>query len=134
MGIALTFGVGSLILALHPLPVDFKIEGASALPAVTQTPVPLSSPPAPLNRAPLPRPVRDVAPAVAVGFGRDVPLEFAVRQLAPHWLYVRYGDDVDRQAHVSWQGGRPWNVVLGGVLTPLDLHMTMSGRTLWIRD
>lgn len=134
MGIAMTFGVGSLILLLHPVPADFRIEGVPAPAAVTQAPVPLSPPPVPLNGASPPRPVRHMAPAVAVGFGRDVPLEFAIRQLAPHWLHVSYGDDVDRECHVSWHGGRPWNQVLGGVLTPLGLHMTMSGRTLWIRD
>jgi hypothetical protein len=132
MAIGMTFGVGSFILLLHAVPADFRIEGVPAPAAVTRAPMPLSPPPGSLDSVPPPRPVGHMAPAV--GFGRDVPLEFVVRQLAPHWLHVSYGDHVDRESRVSWHGGRPWNQVLGGVLTPLGLHMTMSGRTLWIRD
>ncbi len=134
MGIAMAFGMGSLILMLHPTLVDFKIEGTPPPPAVTQGPVTLAPPAAPEEEGLKPRPRIHPAPAVAVGFGRDVPLEFAVRQVAPHWVQASYGDTVDRRVRVSWHGGRPWNQVLGRVLTPLGLHMTMSGRTLWIRD
>ena len=134
MGIAMTFGVGSIILLLHPLAVDFKIDGTAPPPAVTQGPTPLASPVAPIDSSPAPRPAFHASPPIALGFGRDVPLDFAVRQVAPRWVHVSYGDSVDRQVRVSWHGGRPWNQVLGGVLMPLGLHMKMSGSTLWIRD
>jgi len=132
MGIAMTLGVGSLTLLLQSMPVDFRIDGTPPSPPVTQVPASLASPEAPADGNPAPRPVRR-GPALAVGYGRDVPLEFAVRQITPHWLHVNYSDDVDGQVRVSWHGGKPWNQVLGGVLTPLGLHMKMCGRTLWIR-
>jgi hypothetical protein len=131
MGIAMIFGVGSLTLLVQSMPVDFRIDGTPPPPAITQAPTPLAPPEPPMDGHPAPPPGRR-GPPIAVGFGRDVPLEFAVRQIAPPWLHVSYGDDVDGQMRVSWRGGRPWNQVLGGVLTPLGLHMKMSGRTLWI--
>jgi hypothetical protein len=132
MGIAMILGVGSLTLLLSSMPVDFRLDGTPPPPVITQAPTPLAPPEAPVDGNPGPRPVR-TGPPIAVGFGQDVPLEFAVRQITPRWLHVSYGDDVDGQRRVSWRGGKPWNQVLGGVLTPLGLHMTMSGRTLWIR-
>jgi hypothetical protein len=134
MGIAMSFGVGSIILVLQPVPVDFKIVGTPLTPAMIQSRVALAPPEAPAVRGTKPRPPLHKGAPIAVGFGRDVPLAFAVRQVAPRWLRVSYGKSVDRQVRISWRGGRPWNQVLGAVLTPLGLHMTMSGRTLWIRD
>jgi hypothetical protein len=134
MGIAMSFGVGGVILLLHPLAADFKIDGNRPLPALRQGPVKLALPVNPTDSSPVPRPAVPKGPSIAFGFGRDVPLDFAVRQVAPRWVHVSYGDSVDRQVRVSWHGGRPWNQVLGGVLMPLGLHMKMSGRTLWIHD
>ncbi len=134
MGIAMTFGAGGIILLLHPLAVDFKLDGTPPPPAATPVPITLAPPVAPVDSGPAPRPAVHTGPPIARGFGRDVPLEFAVRQVAPRWVHVSYGDGVVREIRVSWHGGRPWNQVLGGVLTPLGLHMKMSGGTLWIRD
>jgi hypothetical protein len=133
MGIAMGFGVAGLILMLQPMPADFKIDGASHSPAVVREKVPSAPTWNPATASPRPSwPARREA-AIAVGFGRHVPLEFAVRQVAPRWVHVSYGASVDCEVPISWRGGRPWNQVLGGVLTPLGLHMTMFGRTLWIR-
>jgi hypothetical protein len=134
MDIAMGFGVGGLILMLQPMPADFKIVDTASRPAMTQVPRPLAPPLGQAASSAKPRtPPAHTDAAIAVGFGRDVPLEFAVRQVAPRWVRVSYGENVDRQVCISWRGGRPWTQVLGGVLTPLGLHMTMSGRTLWIR-
>ena len=60
--------------------------------------------------------------AVASGFGHEVPLRFAVRQLLPKKWHVRYGQDVDPDGLVSWQGGRPWDDVLRDAVKPLGLR------------
>ncbi len=119
---------------LQLMPVNFKMIAPPAAPAISASSIPLAPPAAPAATRAKPQPPTRPAPAIAVGFGRDVPLEFAVRQVVPHWLGVSYSASVDCQARVSWHGGRPWNQVLGDLLTPLGLHMTMSGRTLRIRD
>jgi len=134
MGLVMSLGVGSILMMLQRVPVDFTIEGTAPTPATIQAPVALAPPESPVVRGGKPRSPLHTGATIAVGFGRNVPLEFAVRQVAPRWVRVSYGESVDRQVRISWRGGRPWNLVLSGVLTPLGLHMTMSGRTLWIRD
>ena len=59
---------------------------------------------------------------VASGFGHEVPLRFAVHQLLPKNWHVRYGQDVDPDGLVSWQGGRPWDYVLRDAVKPLGLQ------------
>ena len=73
-------------------------------------------------------------PRLATGFGRDVPLEFAVRQVVPSTMHVEYGDMIDRQLRVSWQGGKPWQQVLHAVLVPIGLRVVTSGRTVRITE
>ncbi len=67
------------------------------------------------------RPERLPAP-VAAGFGHGVPLRFAVRQLLPHGWHARYGQGVDPDRPVSWEGGRRWDRVLIDAVRPLGLH------------
>ncbi len=59
---------------------------------------------------------------VASGFGHEVPLRFAVRQLLPKNWRVRYGQGVDPDLLVSWEGGRPWDFVLRDAIKPLGLQ------------
>ena len=63
---------------------------------------------------------------LATGFGRDVPLSFAIRQVVPAHVRVVYDDGVDRSAPVSWQGGRPWNDVIRTTVETIGLHVTLS--------
>ena len=85
--------------------------------------------------SPLPRPASGLPPAshpqapsektrtaVASGFGHEVPLRFAVRQLLPRNWRVRYGQGVDPDRPVSWEGGRPWDFVLRDAVAPLGLQ------------
>ncbi|GBR07508.1 hypothetical protein [Acetobacter oeni] len=48
----------------------------------------------------------------ATGYGRQVPLHFAVRQIVPRGVTVTFAPDIDTEAPVDWQGGREWNKVL----------------------
>jgi len=59
---------------------------------------------------------------VASGFGHEVPLRFAVRQLLPKNWRVRYGQGVDPDRLVNWEGGRPWDFVLRDAVKPLGLQ------------
>ena len=63
---------------------------------------------------------------LATGFGHEVPLSFAVRQVVPAHIKVAFDNGVDRDVPVSWQGGRPWNEVLRAAVKPLGLHITLS--------
>ena len=74
-------------------------------------------------------PVRTHGPAVAQGFGRRVPLAFAVRQIVPPSVRVTYGPDVDTSAPVDWTGGAPWDQVLRAAVEPLGLRFIADRGT-----
>lgn len=80
---------------------------------------------------PAPRPthwsLRTRAPAVAQGFGRRVPLAFAVRQIVPTSVHVSYAPGVNTGAQVDWTGGAPWEQVLRSTIEPLGLRL-LTGR------
>ena len=69
---------------------------------------------------------------MAQGFGHQVPLSFAIRQIVPHTTVIRFGPGIDSTAPVTWSGGRPWNRVLAAALRPLRLRMTTTARSVMI--
>lgn len=71
--------------------------------------------------------------AVAEGFGKQVPLAFATRQIVPFNVDVAFEGNVDTQARVNWQGGRPWNEALRQAIAPLGLKLTASEKKATIR-
>ena len=115
---------------LGPLiPVDFQLSGSNS---ANPTPVsPRSAPVAATGQRPVQPAIKVI---IARGFGHDVPLAFAVRQVVPHYMHVSFGGTVDQQAHVSWQGGKPWRQVLRAAVKPLGLHVVMEEKTLRITE
>lgn len=73
----------------------------------------------------------DRAP-IAHGFGHDVPLSFAVRQIVPARLRVTYANQTDLSALVNWEGGEPWNVVLANAVRPLGDRLSVTPTTVRI--
>src|SRR3546814_16584755 len=55
------------------------------------------------------------ADSVVTGFGNEVPLSFAVRQIVPPGHEISYGAGVDVNAVVTWSGGHLWGEVLNQV-------------------
>ena len=76
---------------------------------------------------------RSPSTAIAQGFGRQVPLAFAVRQLVPPPVRVSYGPDVDTSAPISWTGGAPWDRVLRVAVEPLGLRLVIGRGTVELR-
>ena len=65
-----------------------------------------------------------MGPPLATGFGRQVPLSFAVRQVVPKGITVTYSEDLEPDAvTVDWQGGRPWPEVLRGLVRQPGLRV-----------
>ena len=60
------------------------------------------------------------------------PLAFAVRQIVPASVRVRYADGVDQDALVDWTGGKPWNEILVRAVKPLGLHVQATPAALLI--
>lgn len=118
-------------------PVDFRLLGP-ATPAESPIEQPLPSPPEPastwtaparsVGRSPKGKP----SPEIARGFGAEIPLGFAARQIIPSRLRVTYGAGVSPEDPVSWTGGNPWNRVLQDAIRPLGLRMTVTGTVVSI--
>jgi hypothetical protein len=70
---------------------------------------------------------------VAEGFGDQVPLRFAVRQIVPKAIKVTYGPGADPDAVVDWKGGQGWNWVLFRAVKPLGLRLVMTHTAVEIR-
>lgn len=133
----------ALLLTAHlftslKTPVDFRLMPPgpdTEQTAVTRPSTPV--PPRPLHENPdrtrlSPRPIAPAPLPVARGFGMDVPLGFAVRQIVPEGTRVIYGEGADLDALVSWVGDKPWNRALQDTIRPLQLRMTLSRNTLVI--
>ena len=63
---------------------------------------------------------------MAYGFGNNVPLAFACRQIVPPAVRVTYGPGVNPATPVTWKGGDTWNLVLRDTVTPLGFHLQMT--------
>jgi len=124
----------------HATKVDFRLMtpvGAAGQPAATAPSTPESrvqatervdqSSPTPAR----PPPAAAVLPQ-AQGFGNDIPLDFAARQIVPSGMRVVYGPGVNPDEQVSWAGGKPWNRVLQDAIRPLQLRMTLARNTVTI--
>ena len=66
--------------------------------------------------------------AIAQGFGSDVPLDFAVRQIVPAGFEVAFGPSVDADARVDWRGGKPWAAALADAVRPMGLAVAVHAR------
>ena len=71
---------------------------------------------------------------LAQGFGDQVPLRFAVRQIVPRAVKVTYGPGADPDAAVDWKGGQGWNRVLFNAVRPLGLRLVMTHMAVEIRN
>ena len=67
------------------------------------------------------------------GFGDQVPLSFAVRQIVPASFQVAFGPSVNSDAPVDWRGGKPWRPALSDAVRPLGLAVSVAGATVTIQ-
>ena len=131
--------------AFVPAKADFVIKGsppaASGSLATTVPPVamqPIVDPGDPgykqTTAAPLVQyPATSIHWKMAYGFGNNVPLSFACRQIVPQAVKVTFGPGVSPQMIVSWKGGDTWNHVLRNAVTPIGLQLVMTHMAVEIR-
>ena len=110
----------------------------TAQPAVSAPPPAQVPTPTGANGQPSdPEPSSPAKPAprfkIAYGFGNDVPLAFACRQIVPRAVHITYGPGADPKASVSWKGGDTWNHVLRDAVSPLGLRLVMTTMAVEIR-
>lgn len=66
------------------------------------------------------------------GFGNDIPLGLATRQIVPDDFSFSFDTDIDPGLRVSWQGGKAWNAVLEETLEPHDLKADIRNNKVRI--
>ncbi|PZP57321.1 MAG: hypothetical protein DI586_00635 [Micavibrio aeruginosavorus] len=79
-------------------------------------------------------PVPSNSSAVVEGFGKDIPLAVAMRQIAPPNYAVSYDAGVDQGKPVTWNGGSVWTAVVSEMLKGGKLHASLSGNTITISE
>ena len=70
---------------------------------------------------------------MAYGFGKQVPLGFACRQIVPPAVKVTFGPGASPGTLVTWKGGNTWNHVLYDAVAPLGLRLVMTHMAVEIR-
>jgi hypothetical protein len=68
------------------------------------------------------------------GFGHQIPLTFAVRQIVPAQFSVAFNPRVDLNAAVDWKGGKAWKPTLADALRPLGLMVSVQDKAVTIAD
>lgn len=105
--------------AIAPAPA----KSPDFLPPAKMTPV--SAPP------PAPSPTPEGAAPVA-GFGRDMPLALAMRQLVPANYGFSFAEGVNPGQRISWSGGKSWNETLGAALRPHGMKVIQTPNAVRI--
>jgi hypothetical protein len=116
-------------LAIAPAKAEFLMLSTpeASAPQDADTPAPHPKP----KRRQL-KPHASAPEPVLSGFGDQVPLTFAVRQIVPTNFQVAYADTVQKDAPVSWKGGEPWRATLADAVRPLGLIVTVNGPKVTI--
>ena len=115
---------------LAPVTSETAAPPAAAVAPAT-APAPVAEAP-----APAPMPVAAAAPAAAPGeavvsgFAKDVPLVMALQQIVPPGFQYSFSSGVDAGTSVSWEGGKPWQSVLGDMLAAHGLGYSIQNSTV----
>ena len=129
-----------VLSSMTPLPGDMgDVERlpVADLPAVSAAPAP-----APLQPSLAALPATPASSARvegggysdAVGFGRDLPLALALSQVVPAEYSYAFAQNVNVGTMVSWQGGKPWNVVLDEMLAPNGMKAEIQDGQIIIKN
>ena len=67
---------------------------------------------------------------VIEGFGSDMPLALALRQIVPAEYAFSFGRNVNAGENISWTGGKPWNEILKDALAPLNIKFEIKNKRI----
>ncbi len=113
---------GRDFLVIDPYPGSPKTPKTTASPSVA---------PAPLLAQAAPPPPQGFS--LVEGFGSDMPLALALRQVVPPEFAYSLDTGINAASPVSWDGGKPWNEVVSGMIAPLGLQSVIRGKVVHIR-
>ena len=73
-------------------------------------------------------------PNMVQGFGNDLPLIMAVRQIVPTDMPYAFGESLDLSQPVSWQGGASWQDTLKAIADENNLEVAFSDEMVRISN
>jgi len=106
---------------------------AAPVAPVVQHPMPPSAPAAmsPATSMPAPQASEtEMNGDVLTGFGSDIPLAIALQQVVPAGYQYSFANGVNPGTSVSWEGGKPWQQVLGDMLAKQGLGYQLQNNTV----
>ncbi|MCB1784080.1 MAG: TcpQ domain-containing protein [Alphaproteobacteria bacterium] len=112
------------------LPMDSD-KSLDQMEAQDVTVAPTTPEPAPVESATLEQPAEPSFDVVE-GFGSDMPLALALRQIVPPRYAFSFQKGVNPGLRVSWDGGKPWNEVLNGMLSPFKIKAVITPKMVII--
>lgn len=68
------------------------------------------------------------------GFGENMPLLFALRQIAPETYTMSFSPAVTQDTTLSWEGGAPWPDVLQAALAEQNLEASIGDNVIRIHE
>ncbi len=89
--------------------------------------------PEPVAKPSQPTASSDLDMSPVQGFGKDLPLAIALRQIAPAQYAYRFEQGVSAGQKVSWQGGKPWPHVLSDMLAESGLQVVIVGNVISVQ-
>ena len=69
---------------------------------------------------------------IVQGFGNDIPLALALRQILPVGYNFSIDQNIDMETTVSYKGGKPWRDTLNGILIAANLSAREQNKTLTV--
>ncbi len=81
---------------------------------------------------PIPTPIQN--DKVLEGFGKEIPLALALRDIVPPEYAYSFADNAYAGRIISWRGGKPWQDVLNNALANQGLTSTMAGNAVVIES
>lgn len=66
------------------------------------------------------------------GFGKDIPLESAAKQIVPSGWMVDYGDNVDTTTPISWGAANDWQSALSNAVSKAGLNAQFGSNSVII--
>jgi hypothetical protein len=68
------------------------------------------------------------------GFGRDIPISLAIRQIVPPHLVVVNQHTQSLDQKISWSSASSWQDLLKSMLRPYDIEVDFQGQDVILRD
>ncbi len=118
------------IVTEKPLVLDTTQPAPPEAEAIQPTPLMSATPAAPTPIITTNIATNDNAADVIQGFGKDIPLVIALRDIVPAGYAYAFTDKAIAGTKISWQGGKSWGTVLSDALSSKGIVFSTTGHVI----